>query len=109
MDNQSLLREFFSAENRRDWAAYARFLHPDVTWTLYSQPVKIVRGAKAYLEAMQAAYAASSDTFVCETMQAGADGRRIVTLLCNNHGERSCDIFDLENGLIIAEYEFLLG
>ncbi|GEM_PF-3840395 len=32
----------------------------------------------------------------------------IVTVLKNNLGERSCDIFEFEAGLIVREYEFII-
>ena len=34
---------------------------------------------------------------------------RVVTLLVNDDGERSLDVFDVEGGLIRREWEFLLG
>jgi hypothetical protein len=58
---------------------------------------------------MWKAYEGCSDTFVCETMYQSSDGDRIVTILKNNLGERSCDIFEVADGLIVREYEFTLG
>ena len=31
---ERLLERFFAAENARDWATYASFLHPGVEWVL---------------------------------------------------------------------------
>jgi hypothetical protein len=52
-------------------------------------------GGQAYLEAVQAAYTENDDTFMCETMHVSGDGQRIISMLCNNHGCRGCDFFNL--------------
>lgn len=106
MDNKEKLSAFFGAENKRDWETYKRFLHPDVAWTLFAEPPRTVRGIDAYLEAMKNAYKGSGNTFVCESLTEGAG--RTVTILLNNMGERSCDIFEFKDGLIYREYEFIL-
>lgn len=109
MSNQELLMKFFTAENERDWETYRKFLHPDIKWVLHSKEVKTVQGIEAYLSTMIAAYQGNRDTFVCEKAYQGMTGNRIVTILINNVGERSCDIFDFKDGLIYEEYEFILG
>ena len=109
MNNRDRLTAFFAAENRRDWQAYAVFLSPDVVWTLHGAETKTIRGADAYMSVMQAAYADNADQFVCDMMEASADGRRLVTMLRNSRGERSCDIFEWEDGRLMEEHEFLLG
>lgn len=109
MDNQTLLIKFFKAENERDWETYCKFLHQDVRWVLHSKEVKTIQGIEAYLSTITSAYKDSQDTFVCEKTYEDIKGDRIVAVLVNNHGERSCDIFDFKDGLIYKEYEFILG
>lgn len=109
MENKDRLTAFFEAENRRDWIAYRRFLSPDVVWVLRGDGLKTVRGIDDYLAAMRAAYEGSDATFVCEALYESGDGARIVAILADNLGERSCDVFEFSSGLICKEYEFLLG
>lgn len=108
MDTKDLLLAFFEAENKRDWATYRAFLSPDVKWVLHAKKIKTIKGIDAYLDAIMKAYEGSGNTFICESFHQSGDGSRIVALLKNNLGERSCDIFEFADGLIIKEYEFLL-
>lgn len=108
MDNQNILTSFFEAENKRDWEAYRKFLHPNVKWILHSKEVKTIEGIEEYLNTMKAAYKDCEDTFICEKTYQDAASSRIVAILLNNHGDRSCDIFDFKDGLIFKEYEFIL-
>ena len=107
-DTKEMLLRFFEAENRRDWAEYRKYLAPDVVWELFSGQVTTVRGIDRYVAAIKKAYEESDDTFVCEAMYHNGDGNRMVTILKNNHGERSCDMFEIADGLIAREYEFIL-
>ncbi|MCE5234748.1 MAG: nuclear transport factor 2 family protein [Clostridiaceae bacterium] len=109
MANKDSLLSFFEAENRRDWSTYRKFLSPDVIWVLYSRESKTTVGIDAYLAAMTEAYQGSDNTFVCESLYQSGDENRIVTILRNNLGERSCDVFEFSNGLIVKEYEFILA
>lgn len=110
MRTTDLLLSFFEAENRRDWVSYRAFLAPDVVWELHTEQVKITRGREDYLRAMREAYEGADRTFVCEYMRGSRDGRRVVTILRNDLGERSCDIFEFsEEGLIVREYEYILA
>ena len=109
MNTKDLLLTFFEAENKRDWITYRKFLSPGVVWVLHSKQTKTMKGIDEYLAAMMAAYEDSNNTFVCESLFQSRDGTRIVTILKNNLGERSCDIFEFSGGLIIKEYEFILG
>lgn len=108
MSTQGCLREFFEAENRRDWARYRQFLHPEVTWWLHGDNEKIIRGIKDYLETIQRAYQGVEVQFRCEHMFTSRDGQRIVSYLVDDEGKRSVDIFEFKDGLIYKEYEFLL-
>ena len=108
MNTKDLLLAFFEAENKRDWVTYRKFLSPDVVWVLHSKQTKTIRGIDDYLAAMMAAYNGSDNTFIYESLHQSSDGTRIVTILKNNLGERSCDVFEFSNGLIVKEYEFIL-
>ena len=107
---ESIVARFFVAENARDWRAYATFLHPQVEWTLIdgSRERKIV-GKEWYLRAIKSAYANSATTFRCVEAMSDRERRLIATMLVNDDGERSLDVFVIEDGLIRREWEFLLG
>ncbi|SHI06655.1 SnoaL-like domain-containing protein [Sporobacter termitidis DSM 10068] len=109
MANKDSLLSFFDAENERDWSTYRKFLSPDVVWILHSKQTKTIKGIDAYLAAIMEAYKGSDNTFVCEALYQGGDENRIVAILRNNLGERSCDIFEFSGGLIVEESEFILS
>jgi ketosteroid isomerase-like protein len=109
MTTQERLQAFFEAENARDFEAYRMFLHPDVVWRLFGSETKTMTGAEEYLRAIRQAYRDSEVRFTCEKMLVSEDGSRIVTLLRNDAGVRSLDVFDFCEGLIVREYEFILG
>lgn len=100
------LEAFFDAENGRDWEAYAGFLHPDVEWTVAG---RTVAGREDYVRAMRAAYAGSDARFRVHQSIESADGRVVATLLVNSEGRRSLDVFELSGGVVVREWEFLLG
>jgi len=103
------LARFFRAENSRDWAAYRTFLHEDVAWHLHAEQETVFRGVEAYLRAIQDAYRGSSTQFHVEELHESACGERIAALLIDDAGKRSFEVFDLKDGLIWREHEFLLG
>lgn len=107
--NAQKLAAFFQAENNRDWESYRRYLHPDVVWTLHGKEEKTYVGTDAYLNAMQAAYKGTDSRFRCLNMDVSKDGQTIATLLENDAGERSMDVFRWTDGLIYREDEFLMG
>lgn len=113
MGNKDILQTFFDAENVRDWELCRSLLSPEVVWTLYGTETEVVtvRGIDAYISAMDDSYAIHDyeNTFVTESMDVNLDGSRIVTFLRNNHGVRYCDVFDFKDGLIVGDYEFVLG
>lgn len=109
MDNKEKLINFFDAENKRDWITYRKFLSKDILWELHSTQVEMINGIDNYLNTMIEAYQDSDDSFICESMYLNKEESRIVTLLLNNCGKRSCDIFEFSHGLIIKEYEYILG
>ena len=103
------LARFFRAENERDWETYRAFLHPDVVWHLHGEENRTIQGVEEYLRTIRDAYAASDAHFRVEEAHEAADGRRIVVLLFDDSGMRSFEVFDVEDGLIRREHEFLLG
>lgn len=66
-------------------------------------------GREEYLAVIRRAYDGSSSTFRCVDMTIDEERSRVVSMLVSDAGERLLDVFDLENGLIRAEWEFLLG
>lgn len=104
------LEAFFEAENSRDWQRYATFLHPDVVWTLVDGTTESKAvGRDGYLSAIQHAYDGVPTTFRCVDMIIDPSRSRASSLLIDDTGERSLDVFDLDGGLIRREWEFLLG
>ena len=61
------------------------------------------------MNTIKSAYKGNSNTFEIESIVSSKDSSRIVSVLVNNSGERSCDIFEFDNGVIVREYEFILG
>ena len=108
MNTKDILLDFFEAENKRDWSTYRKFLSSDIVWELHSNQVKTIRGIDDYLTTIMEAYRNCDNTFVCQTLYQNSDGSRIATILKNNLGERSCDIFEFSDGCIVKEYEFIL-
>ena len=109
MNNNDILLAFFAAENERDWATYRKLLSPNVVWVLYSKQIKTIKGIDEYLAVMMETYKDCDNTFVCEALYQGSDRNRIVAILKNNLGERSCDIFEFSDDHIAKEYEFVLA
>lgn len=104
------LEQFFAAENARDWQRYATFLHPEVVWTLVDGATeRRIVGRDEYLAVIRRAYEGVSTTFRCVDMTIDESRSRVASLLINDTGDRSLDVFDLDNGLIRREWEFLLG
>jgi len=110
MKNENALFEFFAAENDRDWERYAQYLHQDVEWRLFTAfGCQVIQGLDNYMAKIMTAYEGSQDSFICDQHFSSQSGSRIVTVLHNNYGQQSVDIFDFEDGLIKHEYEFLLS
>ena len=109
MNAVEVLARFFRAENERHWETYRAFLHEDVVWHLHGEQDRTIRGVDEYLQTIRDAYAGSDAHFRVEEAHEAADGRRVVVLLVDDSGRRSCEVFDVEDGLIRREHEFLLG
>ena len=107
MTNLETLTLFFRAKNQRDQKTYQTFLHPEILWELHEQKVSIIHGIEDYLSKIQQAYRHNTVQF-SRLHTFSTDENRIVTILKNDFGQLSCDIFEFENGLIIREYEYLL-
>lgn len=108
MTNLERLMAFFEAENKRDWQSYQAFLADHVQWELHSSSPLVIKGKENYLKKIQAAYQGSAVQFTCQYFYASSDQNRIVTILRNNAGELSCDIFEFQDNLIIKETEYIL-
>ncbi|GHU44489.1 hypothetical protein FACS1894111_11840 [Clostridia bacterium] len=106
---KSVLMEFFEAENQRDWVKYRQYISPNIVWELHSpHNNKTIVGADNYIAYMQDVYEKYNNTFCVETLLANESETRIVAILVNNLGEKSCDVFEFEDGVIVREYEFIL-
>ena len=77
--------------------------------SLHSERILKIEGIENYLNTIKSAYKGNSNTFEIESIVSSKDSSRIVSVLVNNSGERSCDIFEFDNGVIVREYEFILG
>ena len=104
--SRDTLEAFFVAENQRDWRRYREFLHPDVEWHLRGETIC---GREAYLQRMIEAYDVLDITFRVSHIIKSAREDLIATLLIDEDGNRSLDIFEFEGGLIRREWEFLMG
>ena len=108
LTNIEKLFAFFDAENQRDWQTYQTFLSDHVSWELEGDTTEIIKGKTGYLTKIQKAYHNNPVQFRCTYYQLSPDQNRIVTILENDLGDLSCDIFFFEKGLIVKELEYLL-
>ena len=108
MTNIEKLFAFFDAENQRDWQTYQTFLSNHVSWELEGDTTEIIKGKTGYLTKIQKAYPKNPVQFRCTYYQLSPDQNRIVTILENDLGDLSCDIFFFEKGMIVKEIEYLL-
>lgn len=108
MTNLEKLFAFFEAENQRDWQTYETFLSDHVSWELEGDTIEIIQGKADYLTKIQQVYHNNPVQFRCTYYQLSPDQNRIVTLLENDVGDLSCDIFFFEKGMIVKEIEYLL-
>ncbi|GAA1452452.1 nuclear transport factor 2 family protein [Nesterenkonia lacusekhoensis] len=105
-----VLDELFAAENARDWTTFRALLHPEVEWTLIgSGTTSVVHGRDAYMNRLEATYESAPDAEFTLRRSLRNDAGLIVTELIDNHGNVSVDVFDVRNGLLRREWEFLLG
>ena len=108
MTNLEKLFAFFEAENQRDWQTYETFLSDQVSWELQGDTIEIIKGKADYLTKIQKVYHKNPVQFSCTYCQLSPDQNRIVTILENDVGDLSCDIFFFEKGMIVKEIEYLL-
>lgn len=105
-----VIEAFFDAENVRDWPRYAAHLHPAVEWTVFDGSAgRTVAGRSAYVEAMKHAYEGAATQFRCIQALVDESRGRVATWLIDDEGNRSLDVFDLQDGLIKKEWEYLFG
>lgn len=108
MTNLEKLFAFFDAENQRDWQTYQTFLSDQVSWELQGDTIEIIKGKADYLTKIQRVYDKNPVQFSCTYYQLSPDLNQIVTILENDLGDLSCDIFFFEKGMIVKEIEYLL-
>jgi len=103
------LRRLFVAENARDWETLASLLDPDVTWQLIADETTLIRGRNQYLARLQAAYEARPSARF-EVVNSRDTGRgRVLCELVDDLGAASIEVFDIRDGLVFREWEFLFG
>ncbi len=108
MTNIEKLFALFDAENQRDWQTYQTFLSDHVSRELEGDTTEIIKGKTGYLTKIQQVYHKNPVQFHCTYYQLSPDLNQIVTILENDFGDLSCDIFFFEKGLIVKEIEYLL-
>ncbi len=104
-----VLDRLFSAENERDWDAFRSLLHPQVEWTLIGPKTTVIRGRDAYMRRIEDAYTSAPEVRFAVHRSLRNEAGLIVTELLDNEGNVSVDVFDVRGGLVIREWEFLLG
>ena len=103
------LRRLFAAENTRDWDAIAQLLHPRVTWLVVGDRTSLIEGRDDYVARLEAAYA-DRPTACFEVVRWRDSGRgRVLCELVDEEGAMSVEVFDVENCLVVREWEFLFG
>lgn len=108
MDTEKMFLAFFKAENERNWTTYVEFLHPDIIWSLHGSETKVINGINEYLSTIKMSYMNNDSHFICKKLEISNDEKRVMAFLVNDKKERSLDVFEMKNGLIYREYEFLL-
>ena len=108
-NNVKLLDKFFESENKRDWAAFEGYLHPEVMWFIHAEDSHlVVAGRPEFMDRVQSGYMAAPETFVCQGIDVSESGDRIVANLTYSTGSRSVVIFDYEDNLIRWKHEFIV-
>ena len=108
-NNVKLLDKFFEAENKRDWAAFEGYLHPEVMWFIHAEDSHLpVAGRQEYMDRVQTGYTETTATFICQGVDVSESGNRIVANLLYSDGSRSVVIFDYEDSLIKWKHEFIV-
>lgn len=116
------VRAFLEAENRRDWARWESFLHPDVRYEVVGREGAQAEGRRDYVLRMQRAYSEIPD-WRFEVLRACGDGRSVMAELGGgghftgeHEGRRyeaaplrlsSVCVFGLEGGKIRRVREYL--
>lgn len=103
------LRRLFVAENNRDWMTLAGLLDPEVSWQLVSDATTVIKGRDEYVARPRAVYEARPAARF-EVVRERANGRgRVLCELIDDLGVTSIEVFDIRNGLVFREWEFVFG
>jgi len=103
-----LLEQFFALENERRWDDYAIYLAENVEWILYENGKQIaISGKNEYLKRIKQAYIGVETRFEARNITEYKKQNRIITLLENSNGDMSIDIFEIKDGKIIKEWEYI--
>lgn len=97
--------EFYRCENARDWAGVGALVSPEAVSSSYPSG-EVVFGKDAYLDAMVEMYRGRNETF--EVLSISADARvSTVHAELVIGGKQSVNVFELRDGLIVREREYL--
>lgn len=101
----TIVRSFYTAENNRDWDTIRGYVAEDIVSRSYPSGSQ-VRGRDDYLAGMQDMYEGRSSTFDVQAM--GADpSTAIVFAELTIESKRSVNVFELRDGQIVSEREYL--
>ena len=104
-----ILQRFFSLENERNWRDYEAYLSEDIEWILNENEKQVViHGKKSYLERVRHAYSYTDVKFTIRAIARCERTNRIVSILESDDGDISIDVFELSNGKIAREWEYIL-
>lgn len=106
---ESLILEFFRAENERDWTKYQNYLSNQVEWTLFTvDGFIVVKGKDDYIRTMKRIYENLDSTFEIISLLSD-DERGLVMAELEMDSRRSVDVFEFSGRLISREREYYDG
>lgn len=96
---------FYECENARDWAGVGSRISDDIESRSYPGGERTI-GKGPYLTAMASMYHGRDETFDVTSISADAETSTVHAELVIG-GKRSVNVFELRDGLIVREREYL--
>lgn len=97
---------FYAAENARDWSSYEALVDPDIVYEEYPSG-ECGRGRDGFIAGVQEMYK-GRDATMFTVRSIGADASRgVVHAELECEGRLSVNVFELRDGRIVAEREYL--
>lgn len=103
-DATDVVDRLFAAENRRDWEVFRALLHPQVEWTIIGPTDAVIRGRDAYMQRIEAVYAAAPAARFTVRRSLNNFAGLVVTELMDNAGDISVDVFYVRDGVVVREW-----